>query len=159
MQISRQYESRRKFRLTNPFTNPCLIYRTAPAPNRLRRGAVLIELAVCLPVLTMIVLMAIEATALTFARQAMVQTAYEAAVVAVRREATNSDAISAARAVTNGRMLDDVTLVFQPADISSVPRGALVTVTASVPGASARRLGSRLLSVDTVSASATMVKE
>jgi hypothetical protein len=107
----------------------------------------------------MIVLMAIEATALTFARQAMVQTAYEAAVVAVRREATNSDAIAAARAVTNGRMLDDVTLVFQPANISSVPRGALVTVTASVPGASARRLGSRLLSVDTVSASATMVKE
>ena len=155
MQTSRQFKSRRKFRLATP----CLINRTSPAPNRLRRGAVLIELAVCLPVLTMIVLMAIEATALTFARQAMVQTAYEAAVVAVRREATNSDAISAARAVTNGRMLDDVTLVFQPADISSVPRGALVTVTASVPGASARRLGSRLLSVDTVSASATMVKE
>jgi Flp pilus assembly protein TadG len=124
-----------------------------------RRGAVLIELAVCLPILTLIVLTAIEATAITFARQAMVQTAYEAAVVAVRREATNSDALAAAQAVTNGRMLAQVTIQFTPADVSQVPRGGLVTVTATVPASAARRLGSSFLPVDSVSASATMVKE
>lgn len=127
--------------------------------SRLRSGAVLIELAVCLPVLTLIVLASIEAAALTFARQAMVQTAYEAAVVAVRREATNAQAITAAQSVTNGRLLSDVTLRFNPADVSQVRRGELITVTAEIPASAARRLGSRLLNVDNISASATMVKE
>lgn len=127
--------------------------------SRLRSGAVLVELAVCLPVLTLIVLASIEAAALTFARQAMVQTAYEAAVVAVRREATTAQALAAAQAVTNGRLLAGVTMRFTPTDVSLVPRGSLITVTAEIPAAAARRFGSRLLNVNNISASATMVKE
>lgn len=107
----------------------------------------------------MIALMAIEATAVTFARQAMVQTAYEAAVIAIRREATNLDAIAAARNVTNGRMLDQVSIRFEPSDVSQVPRGGLVTVFASVPASAAKRIESNLLPFGNVSASATMVKE
>jgi Flp pilus assembly protein TadG len=133
--------------------------RTIPRRHPSRQGAVLIELAVSLPLLTLIVLLALEAMGLTFARQAMVQTAYEAAVIAVRREASNADAIAAAQAVTNGRLLSSVTIEFNPADVSSIPRGTPLTVTASVPAAAARRIGSGLLPIETVSASATMVKE
>lgn len=149
---------KRHYRLTRGCCHSPTPYKS-PRNYGQRSGAVLIELAVCLPVLTMIVLMAIEATAITFARQAMVQTAYEAAVIAVRREATNADALAAARAVTSGRMLGNATITFQPTDISLVPRGSLITVTASVPAAEARGLGSGLLPVTSVSASATMVKE
>jgi hypothetical protein len=89
----------------------------------------------------------------------MVQTAYEAVVVAVRRESTNIDATNAARAVTNGRLIGDVSIRFEPPDVSAVPRGELITVTAEIPGSAARRLGSNLLGVSSISASATMVKE
>jgi|688.fasta_scaffold304925_2 hypothetical protein len=124
-----------------------------------REGAVVIELAVCLPVIVLIVLASIESASLTFAKQTMVQTAYEAVVVAVRRESTNIDATNAARAVTNGRLIGDVSIRFEPPDVSAVPRGELITVTAEIPGSAARRLGSNLLGVSSISASATMVKE
>lgn len=127
--------------------------------NSPRQGAVVIELAVCLPLIVLIVLASIESASLTFAKQTMVQTAYEAAVVAVRREATNSDATNAARAVTNGRLIGNVNIRFDPPDVAAVPRGGLITVTAEIPGSAARRLGSNLLGVQSISASATMVKE
>ena len=127
--------------------------------HRSRHGAAVIELAVCLPLIVLIVLASIESASLTFARQAMVQTAYEAAIVAIRRESTNQAALDAARAVTNGRLFDSVRLEFSPPDVSQVPRGQLITVTAEIPGAAARRLGSNLLGVQSISASATMVKE
>jgi hypothetical protein len=107
----------------------------------------------------LIVLASIESASLTFAKQTLVQTAYEAAVVAVRRESTNIDAMNAARAVTNGRLIGDVTIRFEPSDVSAVPRGEPITVTAEIPGSVARRLGSNLLGVGSLSASATMVKE
>lgn len=125
----------------------------------MRRGAAIVELAVCLPVLVLIVLASIEAAGLIFARQAMVQTAYEAAVVAIQREATNDLALSAARQVTSGRNFRNVTIRFQPADVSRVPRGTAITVTAEIPSSEARTLSSRLIAADVISANATMIKE
>lgn len=124
-----------------------------------RRGAAIVELAVCLPVVILLVLGAIEGASLLFARQAMVQTAYEAAVVAVRPNGTNAAATAAATQVVKGRRLNGLQLTFSPPDVSQASPGTPITVTATVPSAGHRLLGSRIFRVDNISARAVMIKE
>lgn len=127
--------------------------------SRRRRGAAVVELAVCLPVIVLLVLGAIEGASLLFARQAMVECAYEAAIVAIRDNATNAQAIDAADSVIKSRRLSGLALTFDPADVSSIPRGRPVRVTASVPAGSHRLINSRLAGVTTIRAVAVMIKE
>jgi hypothetical protein len=124
-----------------------------------RRGAAVIELAVCLPVIVLLVLGAIEGASLLFARQAMVECAYEAAVVAIRDNATNAVAIDAADSVIKSRRLTGLQIVFEPPDVSRVPRGTPIRVTASIPAGSHRLINSRLAGVTTIRAVAVMIKE
>ena len=51
-----------------------------------RRGAATVELAVCLPVIFLLSMGAMEGASLIFLRQAMVQSAYEAVKEAVRTD-------------------------------------------------------------------------
>jgi Flp pilus assembly protein TadG len=124
-----------------------------------RRGAAAVELAVCLPVIVLLVLGAIEGASLLFARQAMVECAYEAAVVAIRDNATNAQAIDAADSVIKSRRLTGLTLTFEPSNVNTTPRGTPVRVTASVPAGSHRLINSRFAGVTTIRAVAVMIKE
>lgn len=127
--------------------------------RRNRRGAAVVELAACLPLIMLLVFGAVEAASLLFARQAMVEAAYEAAVVAVRSTSTLAEARSAAANVVKTRRLDGLTLTFNPADVENAPRGTLIRVTADVPVGRHQLLGSQILRVNRISASATMAKE
>ncbi len=127
--------------------------------NSKRRGAAVIELAVCLPVIVLLVMGSIEAASLIFAKQTMVQTAYEAAMVAIKNNSTNDQAIAAANQVVRGHRLNGLSLVFEPADVSRAVRGSVITVTATVPAGSHRLINSRIIGVDQVSAKALMIKE
>jgi Flp pilus assembly protein TadG len=118
-----------------------------------------LELAVCLPVIMLLVLGSIEAASLIFIKQAMVQTAYEASIVAIKNNSTNADAIAAANQVVRGHRLNGLTLSFSPADVARAPRGSVVAVTATVPAGSHRLINSRIIGVDQVSATALMIKE
>ena len=124
-----------------------------------RQGSATVELAVCLPVLLLVVLGSIEAAGLTFTRQAMVQTAYEAASVAIRHDATNQTAVNAANQVARGRNLKGVNIRFDPSDVSRVARGQTITVTASVAASEGRSLKSNLIKTNTITAKAVMIKE
>ena len=106
-----------------------------PKTNRkFRRGVATVEFAVCLPVIVLVVLGSIEAASMLFLRQAMIQSAYEGAKVAILRNADNGDAIAAAEAVIQGRQLDGVTISFDPLDIAAAVPGDTIRVTASAPG-------------------------
>jgi len=56
-----------------------------------RFGAAAVEFAVCLPLIILIVAGSIEGASLLFLRQALIQSSYEGAKVAVKQNSVNSD--------------------------------------------------------------------
>ena len=127
--------------------------------NKSRAGSATIELAICLPVIVTVVFGAIEGSSLVFLRQTLVQASYEGIKVAVDPEATNRDAIAAARQVTNGRNLENVTIQFEPRNIRNLHRGTEIRITLAAPGNANSPLPIGLFNNRTIRASAVMVKE
>jgi Flp pilus assembly protein TadG len=101
-----------------------------------RKGAALVELSVCLPVLMILILGSIEATSAIFVRQALTTAAYEAAREASRTGATTATATARGQAVLEARRIQNSTINLTPADISTARRGSLITieVTATLSG-------------------------
>lgn len=133
--------------------------RTSQRCRTLRRGAATVELAVSLPIIILVVLGSLEGANLMFAKQAMVESAYQAVKVAIRPETSNALAISAANEVAEGRRLDSINVSFDPANVADVPAGTPIRVTVSVNADQVRILNSRLIPVADVSAEAVMIKE
>lgn len=127
--------------------------------GRRRRGAAIVEFTVCLPVIIIIVFGAIEAASLLFLRQALIQSAYEGAKVAIQANAENSDVLAAAESVAAGRRLSDMSVTLEPSDVSAVPAGEIIRVTISAPGDSNSLIQFGPFKNRTVSARAVMVKE
>ncbi len=124
-----------------------------------RVGAALVELAVCLPIIVMIVMATIECSSLLFCKQAMVQSAYEAAMVATKSDGTTVKAVDAAQRVAQGRRISGIGITFNPPNIDRVPSGTIITVSATAPSAANRLLTSGIFTSPTVSARAVMVRE
>lgn len=123
-----------------------------------REGAAVVELAVCLPVIVLIVLGTIEAGSLLFLKQTLVQAAYEGAKVAIRSGDSDQvgqvvDAVAASRNLTN------VNIEFSPSDISSVRSGEVITVTVTAPGDENSLIPFGPFENQTVRTSASMVRE
>jgi len=124
-----------------------------------RKAAAVVELAICLPVIVLVVLGTIESANMLFLRQALVQSAYESAKIAVHRDGTNAAARLAAEQVAAGRRIQNLTIQFSPGDVASVPRGRPVTVTVSAPGDENCLLKLPGITNRKDSSSAVMVKE
>lgn len=124
-----------------------------------RKGAAMIEFAVCLPVIMVIVFGAIEAASMLFLRQALIQSAYEGVKIAVRTDAENNDAVAAAEAVAAGRRIDDLVVTFDPVNIQSAAKGELIRVTVSAPGDANSLIPYGPFKNRTIAAEAVMVKE
>ncbi len=124
-----------------------------------RRGAAVVEFAVCLPIIMLLILGSIEATSAIFLRQALTTSAYEGIREAVRTSSTTSDATARAQAVLTARQIRSSSIRFTPADIQSASRGSIVIIEISAPfGANSPFMGrvivDRMNTVRTV-----MVKE
>ncbi len=126
---------------------------------RNRKGAAVVEFAVCLPVILLIVLGSIEAASMMFLRQALVQSAYEGAKVAIRNNGNNADANAAIQAVAAGRRINQLTVTFEPADVSTVAQGDTVRVTITAPGDTNSFIPFGPFKNKLVAAQAVMVKE
>ncbi len=109
-------------------------YRKNQTRRSLRRGAAVVEFAVCLPLIVLIVLGGIQAASMLFLRQTLVQAAFEAVKSGVKVEGSAIRAEAAARAVIEGRELDNVTITVTPGNLEDLPRGEIVEVTVSAPG-------------------------
>ncbi|MEQ1827092.1 MAG: TadE family protein [Pirellula sp.] len=101
-------------------------------PN-MRRGAALVEFAVCVPVLMLLILGSMEATSAIFVRQALTTSAYEGVREAVRTGGNSIDATSRAQAVLDARRIRNSRIRFTPADVRTAPRGSSVVVEVSAP--------------------------
>lgn len=126
--------------------------------KRPRSGSATVELAICLPVILLVVAGAIEGANFAFLRQTLAQSAYEGIKVAVRRNSNSSDGLAAARTIVQQRNVQGVTFQFQP-DPAAVSPGAPVTLIVTAPGDSNSQFPVGPFSGRTISVRATMAKE
>jgi Flp pilus assembly protein TadG len=108
-------------------------YRLTRAP---RRGAAVTELAVCLPVLTLIVFGSIQACNLIYLKHGCVTAAYEGSLELAKSNATSSSIVSRAQQVLTARGIRSTQIRLLPAgtEAATAARGAIFTleVTADV---------------------------
>ena len=88
-----------------------------PSPDRVprsRRGVATVELAVCLPILVVIVLGSIEANSAIFLKQRLTWAAYEAARLVITPGNASSNAITAGTAVLTEFSVSGGTITVTP---------------------------------------------
>lgn len=134
-------------------------FRRLDSKGRNRRGAAVVEFAVCLPLILLIMLGSIEAANMLFLRQALVQASYEGAKAAVNPESENASVVEIATLVAEGRRIEGFTIETVPADVSSAPQGTLVRVQTSAPVNSNSFISGTVFRNLTIDAEAVMVKE
>lgn len=124
-----------------------------------RRGAAIVEFAVCLPILMLLILGSIEATSAIFLRQALTTSAYEGIREAIRTSSTTAQARDRAQAVLTARRINGSRIQFTPADTEAAPRGSNVVIEISAPfGANSPFMG-RVIADRVNTVRTVMIKE
>ena len=124
-----------------------------------RRGAALVEFAICLPVLVLIVLGSIEAASAIFVRQGLVVAAYEASREAARRDGTTSNATARATAILSQRNINSAAIQITPNNLSDVKRGEPITVQIVAGMKANSPFFGKVIQDRNVTVSTTMVRE
>ena len=142
-------------------TNKPACKRRSDKLNRLRnrKGAAVVEFAVCLPLIMVIMLGSIEAANMLFLRQALVQASYEGVKAAVRLDSDNASVVEIANSVAAGRRIEGFSVETIPADVTLVPQGEFIRVRTSAPVNSNSFLSGTVFRNLTIDAEAVMVKE
>lgn len=96
--------------------------------KRGRRGAATVELAFCLPVLFTVVFAIVEFSRVLQVQQTLREAAFEGARVGIALDATSSDVIAAATAITNAAAIQSPTITVSPAQLTYNSTTVSVTV-------------------------------
>ncbi len=125
----------------------------------LRSGIAVVEVAVCLPILVVIVLGSIEACNSIFLKQTATGAAYEAAKICTSVGGTELAAQTRVSEVLSSRNLTGGTVVFSPPLTDYPVRGTHISVTVSIP--TTNNLGGIEMFYlgRSITASVTMVKQ
>ncbi|MGI9428378.1 MAG: TadE/TadG family type IV pilus assembly protein [Bythopirellula sp.] len=126
--------------------------------SSLRRALAAVELAVCLPVLVLLMLGAIESSNMIFLRQALVQSAYEAAKLSARPDATAAEAVTRGADVLNARNISGHTVTLSPSNTESLLRGTDIVATTTAPMDANRLVSFTPFAGRTVTVTMTAVK-
>ena len=124
-----------------------------------RKATATVELAVCLPLLSLLVFAALEGANMMFLRQAVVQAAYETAKSAAKSNGDQATATTLGTQVLAARGVTSPTISFSPNNVANLSRGQAFTVTVAVPGDSRSITGIGPFNGLTIDAQATMLKE
>lgn len=124
-----------------------------------RRGAAAVEMAVCLPVIVLLVFGSLEGANIMFCRQAMVQAAYEACKHASKPDGTNVRANTLATDVLAVRRINTANITITPANVAAARPGRDITVRITVNSNERTFTGLNLFSGRVIDVSATMQKE
>jgi len=116
---------------------PIVFLKSKSSRRRRSRSAIAtVELAICLPVLTLIVFGSIQATNLIFLQHASTAAAYEGSLELAKSNATNASVAARIQQVLDARGVTDTTISILPVgtDVARIPTGTLLTleVTANV---------------------------
>jgi Flp pilus assembly protein TadG len=124
-----------------------------------RRAVAATEMAICLPLVAMLILASIEACGMIFLSHSLSIASYEGARVAINYDSTTTDAVDKCTEMIDARSVTDGDIDISPADVATVPRGAPITVTISAPCDANAMIPPWFFGGKTLSASTTMVKE
>lgn len=124
-----------------------------------RMGAATIELAVCIPVMALIVFASLSGSRMLFLRQACVQAAYETAKEGVKANGSEAFALERGNAVLEFRNVSGHTISFDPSNVEDLPRGTPVTVTVTIPSEGNTLFAFGPFAETNLEATATFLKE
>jgi Flp pilus assembly protein TadG len=124
-----------------------------------RRGVAASELAVCLPILVLLVLAMIESCTMIFLKQSLTVAAYEGIRKSLEPAATTAQVEAACNAVLADRRVKGATIKITPTNFQAGARGSYITVSVSAPAAKNSVIPGTFFSGRTLSGSATMMKE
>jgi Flp pilus assembly protein TadG len=124
-----------------------------------RRGIAATEFAVCLPVIALLVLGLIECCTMIFLKQSLTVASYEGIRTALEERAVAADVSRTSQQILTQRRVQGGTIVIAPADIPATPAGQYITVTVSAPADRNSVIPGSFFRGQTLSASATMMKE
>jgi Flp pilus assembly protein TadG len=124
-----------------------------------RRGVAATELAVCMPVIILVVIATMEATAMIFLQQSVTAAAYEATRTALAPGASTADVVKQGKQILSDRGVKQGALSVSPGNLAAASKGTWIRVTASAPFKKNSLLSGWLFSGRTLQASVEMVKE
>lgn len=127
--------------------------------NRALRGVAAAELAVCLPVVVLMVFATIEACSALFLKQSLTAAAYEGVRTAIVQAATTADVQAACNQILADRKIKNATVSINPSAFSNLTPGEFVAVTVSAPCASNSLVPTTFYRGRTLTATATMMIE
>ncbi|HVT27279.1 MAG TPA: TadE/TadG family type IV pilus assembly protein [Lacipirellulaceae bacterium] len=107
--------------------------RKVPARRLRSRGVAAAELAVCLPVVVLLVLATIESCSAIFLKQSLTVAAYEGVRTAIERGATATNVQSICDQILSDRRIKGSKVSVDPSDIASLSPGDYVNVTITAP--------------------------
>lgn len=128
-------------------------------PRRQRRGLSTVELAVCLPVITLIVFASIEACSMVFLQQSLQTTAYETARFAVAPRSVSATALDRGDQILADRRVKSATIELDPVDMEATDEGTLVVARVSAPLDANRLLPRFFYGNQQLTAEVTMMRE
>jgi Flp pilus assembly protein TadG len=124
-----------------------------------RRGAAAAELAICLPLLVMLVLASIEACTMIFLDHGLTIASYEGVRVAINYDGTSAGAQARCDEIINQRSIHGASVTLTPANVSNVPKGQPISVSISAPCDANTLIPPWFYGGRTLTVSTTMVKE
>lgn len=107
--------------------------RHRTAGQRDRRALAATELAVCLPVIVLIVLAGIEACSAIFLKHSLTVAAYEGARVALEQNATTASVKAKCTEILDDRHVKDSAVTVKPASVENLNPGEYVDITITAP--------------------------
>jgi len=128
----------------------------SPSP---RKGVAAAEMAICLPLIAMLVLGSIEACSMIFLHHGLAIASYEGARVAINYDGTNSDVSSRYQEIIDSRNIQGSSLQLVPADCAQVERGNTIAVTVTAPCDQNAIIPPWFFGGYTLTSTTTMVKE
>lgn len=123
------------------------------------RGVATVELALCLPVLALLVFGSIEAASFIFLKQTLQVAAYEGIREAIRSGADDGGAAASARAILSSRAVRDADVRFPLGSLASITRGQQVVIEVSAPTRTNSPLAGQWVPNRTLTARVVMLKE
>ena len=129
--------------------------RRSVASSLVRRGTATVELAVCLPVMVLVTLGAIESTNAIYLKQSLTSIAYEGVRIASGAGGTASDAQQVCQTMLAARNIRGATVTCTPITSGTSP-GTPITVNVSASVANNSLGVSRVFRSTTLTGSATM---
>jgi Flp pilus assembly protein TadG len=98
-----------------------------------RRGAAAVELAICLPLIVLLVMASIEACTMIFLDHSLTIASYEGVRAGINYDGTNADVLARCNEIINQRSIKGAQVSINPGDVAAVSRGEQIAVTVSAP--------------------------